>query len=74
MFYYLVVTYGIHDLILEDRSQLHGSFDSIEEMDKHLAAQIDELGDEDLHNVTKFEMHCELSKLEHIGSETISED
>ena len=70
MFYYLVVTYNIHDIVLEDKSQLHGSFDSIKEMDNHLNAQIDEW-DEDLHHVTKFEMHCHLGRLELIESETL---
>ncbi len=71
MFYYLIVIYNIHDIVLEDRSQLHGSFDSTKEMDDHLAIQMEELS-ENLCNVTKFEMHCELGKLEHIGSETLT--
>ena len=53
MFYYLVVTYNIHDLELEDKSHLVGPFESDKEREESIERMLNE---EVLQNITKLQL------------------
>lgn len=57
MFYYLIVTYNIHDIELEGESNLVGPFETVEEREKSLEDVFDE---EIIQNVTKLKTSCSL--------------
>ena len=41
MYYYLIVTYSLENLVMDSESELHGPFDTPEDRSKDLAASVE---------------------------------
>lgn len=69
MFYYLLVTYNIHDLELEDKSELVGPFESDKEREESIGQRLDE---EVLQNITKLQLedHGGLTEMQLIRTDS----